>query len=448
MTSINHLNEQKTVTNKKVVRAWTFYDWANSAYSLIITSAIFPMYYTAIVPETISFLGIEIKRAAMASYSISLSFLVIAMLSPILSSIADYYGNKKAFMRFFCYLGALACLGMFFFSKNPITGNSNYFYGLICSVIASIGYCGSIVFYNAFLPEICSKEEQDQVSAKGFSMGYIGSVLLMLLCFALILSNDQYHFFKNDAMPARLSFVAVGIWWIVFAQITFHHLHESKREHSLDTKRNGLMNGYRELQKVLHELQHWPQLKRFLVAFFFYNLGVQTVMYMATYFASDELHMEATQLLAVVLIIQLVAIIGAFLFSKISKQYGNQMSLLLLIIVWIGICVAAYYVQTVQAFYLLAFAVGMVMGGIQSLSRSTYSKLLPPTGDTASYFSFYDVCEKIGIVIGTLSFGFVADRLGGMRNSVMVIGLCFVIGLLLLLRVSNKQFLQHESVQH
>lgn len=438
--------EKSIPYNKKVIRAWTFYDWANSAYSLIITSAIFPMYYTAIAPDPIPFFGMEIKRAAIASYSISFSFLLIAFLSPLLSSIADYYGNKKAFMRFFCYLGALACIGMFFFTKNDLTQQSNYFFGLICSIIASVGYCGSIVFYNAFLPEICPKDKQDQVSAKGFSMGYIGSVLLMLLCFALILGNDSLHFFADTSLPARISFVAVGVWWIGFAHITFYHLHEQKRSHIEPLKGNSLFQGYRELQKVLHEIRSWPQLQRFLVAFFFYNLGVQTVMYIATYFASDELKMEATQLLSVVLIIQLVAIAGAYLFSMLSKRKGNIVSLMSLVVIWIGICVSAYFVQTVNEFYGLAFAVGMVMGGIQSLSRSTYSKLLPPTEDTASYFSFYDVCEKIGIVIGTLSFGFVADRLGGMRNSIMVIGICFLIGLLLLQRLSNKQFLQNESI--
>lgn len=423
--------------DKKTIRAWTYYDWANSAYSLIITSAIFPAYYTAVAPPFLHFFGIQISRSSLASYSIAFSFLLIALLSPLLSSIADYNGNKKAFMKFFCYVGSIACMAMYFFDKEFL-GNYYVWFGIICSVIASIGYCGSIVFYNAFLPEISSKENQDNVSAKGFSMGYIGSVVLMIICFAFILLNDNLHW-GLGTIPVRFSFVAVGLWWLAFAQITFNGLTESPKKHH-DLFSSSILNGYKELQLVFKNLAHTPSLKKFLLSFFFYNMGVQTVMYMAIYFASDELKMETTQLLSVVLIIQLVAILGAKLFAYISTKKGNVFALLLLIISWIIICFAAYFVKTVNEFYGIAFAVGMVMGGIQSLSRSTYSKLLPFTEDTASYFSFYDVCEKVGIVIGTLSFGLVADQLGGMRNSTIALSIYFIIGLVLLLRMSNKEF--------
>jgi UMF1 family MFS transporter len=438
----------------KVIRAWTFYDWANSAYSLIITSAIFPAYYSAIAPDTISFFEHSFRRASVASYAIALSFLIVAIISPILSSIADYKGNKKFFMKAFCYMGSFACIAMFFFKKDN-NGIVNYNFGLFCSILASIGYCGSIVFYNAFLPEIASKSEQDSVSAKGFSMGYIGSVLLMILCFGLILA-DKYFLWNLDSLTARISFLAVGFWWIGFAQISFKKLQETPRNHKV--YKNILTGGYTELLKVWKSLEFNPQLKKFLISFFFYNMGVQTVMYMATYFASDELHMETTQLLAVVLIIQLVAIIGARLFAWVSSKLGNIFAIAILIIIWIGICITAYFVQSVNAFYGLAFAVGMVMGGIQSLSRSTYSKLLPNTEDTASYFSFYDVCDKIGIVIGTLSFGLIADLSeklkimstisfgiindipGSMRNSTLVLCLYFLVGIILLFRISQKSF--------
>ena len=422
-------------SNPRIIRAWTYYDWANSAYSLIITSAIFPAYYAAIIPEHVQLFGTSFHRSALASFSIALSFLIIAFLSPLLASIADARGNKKAFMRFFCYLGALACIALFFFTKN-----THVLFGLTASVIASIGYCGSIVFYNAFLPEIAPKEEHDTVSAKGFAMGYIGSVILMVLCFAFILANDQLHW-ELGALPARLSFVAVGLWWFGFAQIPLNQLPESP---NTKNKQASLLNGYHELQLVAKQLQHSPTLKQFLIAFFFYNMGVQTVMYMATYFAGDELHMETTQLLAVVLIIQLVAIGGARLFAYISQQFGNIIALTLLVVIWIGICISAYSIETVNAFYTLAVTVGMVMGGIQSLSRSTYAKLLPPTHDTASFFSFYDVCEKIGIVIGTSTFGYIANSLGGMRNATIALGGYFLIGLMLLLPLLKKNKLRPE----
>lgn len=416
--------------SKKIVNAWAMYDWANSAYSLIITSAIFPAYYTAIAPAQVFFCGRSFDRAALASYSISFSFLVIAFLSPILSSIADSRGNKKSFMRFFCYLGSLACVSMFFFTKDNIS------LGIICSIIASIGYCGSIVFYNAYLPEIAAAEDQDRISAKGFAMGYIGSVLLMIVCLAVIICNDKLNWGLGN-YPARTSFLAVGLWWAGFAQITFKHLPTSIP----GGKESGniFSDGFKELQKVWVELKHYPRLSKFLRAFFFYNMGVQTVMYLATYFASDELKMESTQLIITVLIIQLVAILGANLFSRLSAKTNNVFTLITLIIFWIGICLAAYFTQTVMQFYTVAFCVGMVMGGIQSMSRSTYSKLLPETTDTASYFSFYDVCDKLGTVIGTVSFGLVGEFLGGMRNSILAIMSFFIIGLLLLFFVKMKE---------
>jgi UMF1 family MFS transporter len=417
--------------SKKVINAWAMYDWANSSYSLIITSAIFPTYYTAIADPQVHLLGRTFERSSLASYSISLSFMIIAFISPILSSIADYRGNKKSFMKFFCYLGSIACCGMFFFTKENIG------LGLLCSIVASIGYCGSIVFYNAYLPEIAAEADQDRVSAKGFALGYIGSVLQMIVCLAFIMLNDNLNW-GLGTLPVRLSFLSVGLWWAGFAQIAFNALPPSKAGNQRP-EHNILINGFYELKNVWKQLQTQPSLKRFLRSFFFYNMGVQTVMYLAAYFASDELKLKSTELIITVLIIQLVAILGAYLFSLISKKTNNIFSLGILIIIWIGICFAAYYTQTVMQFYGVAFAVGMVMGGIQSMSRSTYSKLLPETSDTASYFSFYDVCDKTGTVIGTLSFGYVGEFLGGMRNSVLALMVFFIIGFILLMFVRMKK---------
>ena len=417
---------------KKVINGWAMYDWANSTYSLVITSTIFPAYYTAIAPKRIYLFGRTFERNALASYAISLSFLIIAVLSPILSSIADYKGNKKSFMKFFCYLGCAACLLMIFFTKENIG------FGLFLSMVATIGYCGSIVFYNAYLPEIAAEEDQDRVSAKGFAMGYIGSVILMVLCLAVIILNDNLHL-GWGSWPARFSFLSVGLWWAGFAQVTFNVLPPSKASEQ-HPEHNILVNGFYELKKVWYQLRHYPLLKKYLVSFFFYNMGVQTVMYMATYFAADEIKMQSTQLIITILIIQLVAIFGAYLFSILSKKTNNIFTLAVAILGWIGICIFAYLTTTPTQFYILALCVGLVMGGIQSMSRSTYSKLLPETKDTASYFSFFDVCDKIGTVIGTFSFGFVAEIFNGMRNSVLALMAYFIIGFILLMfvRMKNK----------
>ncbi len=418
--------------SKKVINGWAMYDWANSTYSLVITSTIFPAYFTSIAPKEIEMFGRTFERNALASYAISLSFLIIAILSPILSSIADYKGNKKSFMKFFCYLGSLACVSMIFFTEKNIG------FGLFLSIVAAIGYCGSIVFYNAYLPEIAAEEDQDRVSAKGFAMGYIGSVILMVLCLVVIILNDNMKL-GWGSWPARFSFVSVGLWWAGFAQITFNVLPPSKASEQ-HPEHNILVNGFYELKKVWNQLRHYPVLKKFLISFFFYNMGVQTVMYMATYFAADEIKMQSTQLIVTILIIQLVAIFGAYLFSILSKKTNNIFTLAVAIIGWIGICIFAYLTKTLTQFYILAFCVGLVMGGIQSMSRSTYSKLLPETKDTASYFSFYDVCDKIGTVIGTLSFGFVSEISNGMRNSVLALMVYFIIGFILLMfvRMKNK----------
>ena len=463
---------------KKVINGWAMYDWANSAYSLIIVSAIFPAYYTFIAPPQVNFIGRTFDRAALASYSISFSFLVIAILSPILSSIADYKGNKKSFMKFFCYMGSAACIGLTF-----LTGK-NISYGIVCSIVGSIGFCGSIVFYNSYLPEIAAEEDQDKISAKGFAMGYIGSVILMIICLAAIMLNDALNW-GWGTWPTRLSFLAVGLWWAGFAQITFKNLPPS-RASKQHPEKNIFVNGFYELKKVWQQLSEYPVTKRFLRSFFFYNMGVQTVMYLATYFASEEIKMETSQLIIIILIIQLVAILGATMFAKLSKRKGNFFTLGVIIIIWIVVCISAFeiskqakvlkpYTAQIVAlekqkevsgdingdikkqidiirsqrkplekpisyeFYLIATIVGLVMGGVQSMSRSTYSKLLPPTKDTASYFSFYDICDKVGTVIGTLSFGYVAEFYGGMGNSVLALMIFFVIGGILLLFVDPKK---------
>ncbi len=417
--------------NKKEISAWTFYDWANSAYSIIITSAIFPAYYTSIVPNKINFFGATIEKTALASYTISFSFLLIAFLSPLLSVFADRQGNKKKYLKFFCYLGSISCMLLFFFIKKD--NEVNIYYGLFFSMLASVGYCGSIVFYNAYLPEIASKKNQDKVSANGFSMGYVGSVLLMMFCLAFIILNDTNKWMAAD-LPARISFVLVGIWWLSFAQIPFTVLKDKNK--IIENNTNDI--NYNTIFKTFKNILTQKNIKHFLLSFFFYNMGVQTVMYMATYFASDELKMETTQLITVVLIIQLVAIGGAFLFSKLSAKIGNIPVLLLLISIWIGICIASYFVKNIIAFYELAFVVGLVMGGIQSLSRSTYSKLLNEIEDTSTYFSLYDVSEKMGIVIGTLTYGIIAQFLGGLRNASLALSIYFLIGFMLLLFLHLK----------
>ncbi|GAB3643275.1 MFS transporter [Spirosoma arcticum] len=433
--------------NPRILTAWTLYDWANSVHSLVIVSSIFPVYFSATALNdaggpVINFLGVTVKNTVLFSYTVSAAFLTTALLSPICSAIADYSGRKKAFMRAFCYLGAISCALLYFFTKETTT------FAIICFGLSLVGWSGSIVFYNSYLPDIATEDQFDRVSARGFSMGYIGSVLLMVLNLLVILKRDWFGNI-SEGMASRIAFLTVGVWWIGFAQIPLSRLPNAARPnptggragHAGETtgRKKYLLNGFRELRTVFGQLQHRPLTKRFLVSFFIYNMGVQTVMYVATIFGSDELKLPAQSLIITILLIQLVAIPGAYGFSRLSERIGNTHALMVAVVIWIAFCAGAYYIQTESQFFVLAGVAGLVMGGIQSLSRSTYAKLIPATTETASYFSFYDVTEKLSIVLGTLLYGLIEQLTGSMRNSVLALLVLFVIGLLLLWRIPSQK---------
>ncbi len=427
--------------SKKVINGWAMYDWANSAYNLVITSTIFPAYYNAItttkdatgdiINHKVQFLGKEFESASLYNYAISFAYLVIALISPILSSIADYKGNKKIFMQFFCYLGSLACCSLFWFQKSTLS------LGIAGAILAAIGYCGSLVFYNSYLPEIADDNDRDRVSAKGFAYGYIGSVILQVICFLFVL-KPEWLGIKDESFPPRLSFLLVGVWWISFSQITFTCLPKSHA--ALQNNSNNIFtNGFNELKKVWQQVKHMPVLKRYLFAFFFYSMGVQTVMIAAALFGSQVLGLPATKLIISILLIQIIAIAGAYIMAKLSERFGNLIVLMFVIVIWIGICIWAYFITTEMQFYIIAVLVGLVMGGIQSLSRSTYAKIMPETRDTASFFSFYDVTEKVASVSGVFSFGFIHELTGNMRDSIIALVVFFIAGLFVLFLAFQKQ---------
>ncbi|MDX1333365.1 MAG: MFS transporter [Robiginitalea sp.] len=430
--------------SKKLLNAWAFYDWANSVYSLVIASAIFPIFYGGLFRmagvEKVVVFGSEIARAPLISYVTSAAFLFIALVTPLLSGIADYLGNKKVFMRFFCYLGGLSCIGLYWFSLE------NIYLGLLFYFLGLVGFWVSFAINNSYLPDIAFAEQQDKISARGFSMGYVGSVLLLLLNLAMVMNPRAFGIPDSPEMPSemlamRYSFISVGIWWILFSQYTFYHLPRGNKQEG--PRRNIIFNGFRELQSVRRQLGRNPVLKGYLTAFFVYSMAVQTVMLIATYFGEEEIAWgsdseRTTGLIVSILLIQLVAIAGATLTARASEVFGNIPTLVGINLLWVGICIYAYFLITPMDFYIAAGIVGLVMGGIQALSRSTYSKFLPQTRDTTSFFSFYDVAEKIGIVIGTFLYGFVAQFTGSMRNATIFLGVFFLGGILLLLRIPRR----------
>lgn len=433
--------------NKKIIKGWIFYDWANSVYNLVITTAIFPIFYSNVTEShylertgrtveqglnegenvMVQFFGTEISNSALLSYVLAASFLVVSLLSPLLSGVADYTGNKKRFLQFFCYLGAASCASLYFFDAGQIE------WGMLSVFLASIGFWHSFVFYNAFLPEIAEPKDHDNISARGFSMGYFGSMILLVACLAMIMGIGGHL--------TTFCFILVGLWWAGFAQITFARL--PNNVYGKKQGKGSIWKGFNELKKVFVEFKGTKRLKRFLLSFFFYNTGVQTVMLMAVVFAKKEIDWGDdggdTGLIVAIILIQFLAAGGAYLMSWSSGKIGNLKTLTIVVFGWVVMCIYAYFIKTPFAFYILAAGVGFVMGGVQALSRSTYSKFLPETKDHASYFSFYDVTEKAGMVLGLFFFGFVEEMTGDLRASVLSIVVFFVIGLLLMFIVPKKE---------
>ena len=428
--------------NKRLINAWASFDWSNSVYNLIVTTAIFPIYYlsttqSAFCGETVQFYGIPLVNSVLYSYAISFSFLVIVFLAPVLSGIADFSGRKKRFMQFFTYLGSLSCVGLYFFT------GENVEYGITCAIFASIGFAGSLVFYNAFLPEVATEDKMDSVSARGFAMGYIGSVILLIINLILYMKSDLFGF-KDPGAATRFGFILVGVWWMGFSQIAFHYLEDRATGKPITLDIMG--NGIRELKKVFAVVKNKTVMYRFLSAFFIYSMGVQTVMLLAPLFGDKEVGMTADEMIFVVLILQIVAVGGAYVFATISKFKGNGFAIGSTLIIWIFVCITGFFLKDKMSFYALAGCLGFVMGGVQSISRSTWSKLIPEgTKDTASFFSFYDITEKLAIVIGSFSYGFIDQITGSMRNSMLFMSLFFIGGFVILQFAKLKKNLEYAA---
>ena len=425
------------IGSKKTIKSWAFYDWANSIYSLVISTSIFPLYYGIVTEnKSVYFFGVKWEHPeALYNYALSFSFLVVAFISPILSGIADYTGNKKQFLKFFCWMGALSVMSLYFFEDTDSISIGIWF-----TILASIGFWASLVFYNAYLPEVALPEQQDRASAKGFIYGYVGSVVLLLICLGMILSQETN---EDKLIMMRYSFVIVGIWWVGFAYFTFHRLPNNIYDKKPD---NGyIWKGFRELKVVFWELKNYTSLRKFLVSFFLLSIGVQTIILTSTIFGSKELGLDSTSMIITVLLVQIVAIFGAFLFSRISEKFGNIRALKITLAVWTLVCFCAFLLDKNQEnvdvyFFGLGGLLGFVLGAIQSLTRSTYSKLLPDTQEHAIYFSFYDVTEKIAIVLGTFVYGLLYAITSSMQWSVLCLAIFFLISFVILSTLKKTKY--------
>ena len=430
--------------NRKVINAWCSYDIANSVYSLIVASALFPIYYENVTAEAfgsglVNFFGFQIRNTVLYDYAIALGYAIIILITPLLSGIADMGGYRKRFMVLFTVIGSAACSGLYFFTGNNIG------FGLLMTVLAVIGWAGATVYYNSFLPIIATNRLHNIVSAKGFAWGYLGSMVLFILCIAIIYTW-QFWGFGSEEAAYRFSFLLVGIWWIGIALVAFKHLQEFKPKSKIDSEI--LSKGFKEIAEVAKNLFRQRIMNLFLVSFLFMSMGVQTIILVATLFGSVELHVGTIELIIVILLIQFLAMFGSVVFARVSNRYGNFTSLLVMLAIWIVICVAGYFIQNAVQFYILATFLGFVMGGIQSQARSTYAMLIPSdTTDTASYFSFYDITEKIGIVIGMFGFGFIEQISGSMRNSVALLSVFFLIAFAAMAFAATKRKLLADNFE-
>ena len=413
--------------DKRIINVWVMYDWSNSVYQLTIASTIFPIYYNTVTRSgddfIVSFFGKEVINTVLYSWAIAAAYLVVALFSPLFSSIADYTGRRKTFMQSFTWIGALSCGLLYFFN------GSNIEFGIIAFTLGTIGYGGSIVFYNSFLPVIAEPKDQDRISARGYSFGYLGGVILLLFNLLMIMKPQLFGIHAGSSMPARISFVTVFVWWIGFSQITFSRLprYTYRKRSSRD---NVFINGYAELRIVFNQIRQSRQLSLYLAGFFFMMMGLITVMFMAATYGEKELGLKEDVLIPTILVIQLVGIFGAWLFARLSGRIGNLKALMISAVAWILVCIGAFYVTNAAGFIAAAMLIGIIMGGSQSLARSTYSKMLPQTTtDHTSFFSFYDVMEKLATVAGTFSFGIIEAITGSMRYSVLAIAVFFIIGL-------------------
>lgn len=432
--------------DRKVIHGWVMYDWANSVYQLTIASTIFPIYYNTVTRTgddfTVSFFGSRVINTVLYSWAIAVAYLLLAVLSPLLSSVADYTGRRKTFMKVFTWIGAVGCGLLFFFNENTIE------LGVIAFSLGTFGYAGSIVFYNSFLPVIAEPEAHDRISARGYSMGYLGGVILLLFNLLMIMQPGLFGISADSSLPARISFLTVFFWWIGFAQFTFQRLPKytyRKRE----GKGNVILNGYKELQSVFRQVRKSKKLSRYLAGYFFFMMGLLTVMFMAATFGEKEVGLKEEILIPTVLLIQLVGMFGAWFFARLSGRIGNLPALIISLIAWSLICFGAYFITNAAGFVTAAFFIGIVMGGTQSLARSTYSKMLPETTDHTSFFSFFDVMEKLATAAGTFSFGIIEAITGNMRASVVAIAIFFIIGLFFILTIpktSHKDLvISHKS---
>ncbi len=416
---------------------WYFYDWANSAFSTTVVTVFLGPYLTAVTQAAADAqgfvypLGIPVYADSFFSYMVSLSVLLQVFFLPILGAIADYSHMKKQMLGLFAYLGAFATMGLYFLQGD------NYLWGGLLFVLANLSFGASIVFYNAFLPEIASAERRDLVSSQGWALGYLGGGILLAANLVLFLNAEKLGLAPSHAV--RISMASAGMWWAIFTVIPMRTLRRRQPLKRLPPGERLWTVGFKQLRHTFSKLPGLPQTLLFLVAYLLYNDGIQTVIALSSQFGSQELGLSESSLISVILMVQFVAFLGALFFGYLSQWIGTKRALILSLVIWTGTVVYAWrFLQTEGQFFLMGAVIALVLGGSQALSRSAFS-LMIPKGQEAEYFSLYEISERGTSWIGPLVFGLVLQLTGSYRLGILAIAIFFLAGLALLSLVDIRR---------
>jgi len=428
-----------TVYSRREQIGWYFYDWANSAFSTTVITVFLGPYLTSVTQnaaDTTGYvypLGIPVLADAFFPYLVSLSVVLQVFFLPILGAIADYTNAKKPLIGLFAYIGAFATMAMFFLQ------GQNYLLGGALFLLANLSFGASIVFYNAFLPEIASPDDRDRVSSQGWAMGYLGGGLLLVLNLIFYLQRESLGI--SEGFAVRICLASAGLWWAIFTLIPLARLQPRQPQKQLPVGERFISIGFKQLRHTLRELPRYPHTLLFLIAYLLYNDGIQTVISLSSQFGSAELKLDQQTLITSILMVQFVAFFGALAFGYLAKWIGTKRAILLSLVIWTGTVYASYALiqpNSPLQFYLLAAAIAIVLGGSQALSRSVFS-LMIPKGQEAEYFSLYEVSERGTSWLGPLVFGLALQFTGSYRVAILSIVVLFILGLIVLTQVNIRR---------
>ena len=412
----------KDIENRREIVSWMFYDWANSAFATVMMAAILPVYYSQVAASSLS--------ANIASsywgYTNTIAMIIIAFLSPILGAISDMKHIKLNFMKFFVFLGVMSSALLYFVKSG------HWFLASVLYIIGRIGFSGGNLFYDSFLPHIAKEDKVDKISTLGYAWGYLGGGLLLAINLSMIM-NPTIFGIEDPQLAPRISFISVGLWWAIFSIPIFKYVSEPQLKYKLVEKKNVILIGFRRVKQTLKEIRSFRQVFLFLLAFWFYNDGIGTIMVMAVIFGS-EIGIGQEHLIGAILTVQFLGIPFTILFGKLAQKITAKRAIYLGLIVYTLIAIGGYFMTSALHFWLLAIGVGMVQGGTQALSRSLFSQMTPKS-KSAEFFGFFDISQKFSGIVGPAIFGLIAYLAGSSRPSIFALIVFFIGGMFLLEKV-------------